>query len=357
MTEIKKIFARGTNWVGDAVMTVPALRELRRIFPAARITLYTKIWARGIFEDADFIDEILTFENNKSKAGDAFAQAKIIKEKAFDLGVLFPNSFESALVSKLGKIPERFGYAKEGRGFLLTNAVRIPEWKNEKHEVFYYLNLIAEVERKFFGTQTVLSSEPKTDLQISERRRSEARKILEANGVDSAKKIVALGVGSTNSRAKRWHAESYAELNDRLQSESNANVVLVGAENETDVAQAVFEKSRRKPIILTGKTNLAEAVAVLSEIDLLVSNDMGLAHIAPATGTKTLVIFGPTNELTTRPIGAEIVRRAVECAPCMLRDCPIDHRCMTLISPTEVFAKAEELLSADEPDEHRYFDK
>ena len=348
MTKIKKIFARGTNWVGDAVMTIPAMRELRRIFPSAQITLFTRSWARGIFEDADFIDEILTFEKSESKTGDVFGQAKIIKEKNFDLAVLFPNSFESALTAKLGKISHRFGYARDARSFLLTDAIKIPEWKNERHEVYYYLNLIAEIERKFFGKETVSQNEPKTDLRVSEARKVVARQILEANGVDLSRQTIALGVGSTNSRAKRWQTESYAELNDRLQTELKANVILVGAENESDVSLEVFEKSDVKPIILTGKTDLAEATAILSEIDLLVSNDMGLAHIAPAVGTKTLVIFGPTNELTTRPIGAEIIRRNVECAPCMLRDCPIDHRCMTRISAAEVFAKAKEILSTDE---------
>ncbi len=344
MTEIKKILVRGTNWVGDAVMTIPALRELRRVFPSAEITLLTRSWARGIFEDADFISEITTFEKSQSKIGDVFAQAKIIKKGKFDLAVLFPNSFESALAAKLGKVKRRFGYAKDGRGFLLTDAIEIPVWKNERHEAFYYLNLIAEIERKFFGTETVLSSELKADLPVSETRKIEARKFLETNGVDLSRKIIALGVGSTNSRAKRWQATSYAELNDKFQTELNANVVLVGAENEGEVAREVFEKSKIKPIILTGKTDLATATAILSEIDLLVSNDMGLAHIAPATGTKTLVIFGPTNELTTKPIGAEIIRRNVECAPCMLRDCPIDHRCMTRISAAEVFGKAAQMI-------------
>lgn len=348
MTEIKKILVRGTNWVGDAVMTIPALRDLRRIFPSAEIVLLTRDWAHGIFADADFLDEILTFGKSRSKMRDIFAQAKIIRENKFDLAVLFPNSFESALAVKLGKVKHRFGYAKDARGFLLTGAIKIPEWKNERHEAFYYLNLIAEIEKKFFGVETVSSNELKTNLPVSETRKAQARKILQTNGVDLSRKIIALGVGSTNSRAKRWQTESYAELNDKLQNELNANVILVGAENELDISNEVYAKSNRKPIILTGKTNLAEAVAVLSAIDLIVSNDMGLAHIAPATGTKTLVIFGPTNELTTKPIGAEIIRKQVECAPCMLRDCPIDHRCMTQLSAAEVFIKATKILSTDE---------
>ena len=341
---LKKIIVRGTNWIGDAVMTIPALRELRRIFPDAKITLFTRSWAEGIFRDADFLDEILTFDKTDSKIADTFAQAKILKEKDFDLAVLFPNSFETALVAKLAKIPKRFGYAKESRSFLLTNAVQIPVWKNERHEVFYYLNLVAEIEKKYFGRQTMLENKPQTDLTVSDERRAEARKILEENRIDLSKKTIALGVGSTNSRAKRWQTESYAKLNDLLQNELHANVLLVGAKDETEVSEEVFAKSQRKPIILTGKTSLAEAVAILSEIDLLVSNDMGLAHIAPAVGTKTLVIFGPTNEKTTQPIGSEIIRKNVECSPCMLRDCPIDHRCMTRISAEEVFEKAQLMM-------------
>ncbi len=341
-----KILVRGTNWIGDAVMTIPALRELRRIFPGAEISLHTRSWARGIFQDAEFIDEILTFETTKPKIKIVLEQSNILKEKNFDLAVLFPNSLESALIARLAKIPRRFGYAKDGRSFLLSDAVEIPEWKRERHEVFYYLNLVAEIEKSYFSAQTVLENEPRVDLNVSEERRIEVRKILEENGVDLSKKTVALGVGSTNSRAKRWQAESYAKLNDRLQNDLNANVVLVGTKDELDVSNEVFEKAGKKPVILTGKTNLAQAVAILSEIDLLVSNDMGLAHIAPAVGTQTIVIFGPTNGKTTQPIGSEIIRKPVECSPCMLRDCPIDHRCMTRISADEVFEKAKEILNA-----------
>jgi heptosyltransferase-2 len=341
-----KIIVRGTNWIGDAVMQIPALRELRRIFPSAHIALHTRGWAQGIYEDADFIDEILCIEPNESKIKGVLIQSRIVKEKNFDLAVLFPNSFESALVAKLGKIPERFGYAREGRSVLLTNPIKIPEWKNKRHEVFYYLNLIAELEKTHCGTQTVLNAEPRFELNVSEKRRVDGQKLLQENGIDLTKKIVAFGVGSTNSRAKRWQAESYARLNDRLQNELNVNVVLVGATDELDVSTEVSEKSQSKPIILTGKTNLAEATAILSEIDLLVSNDMGLAHIASAVGTKTLVIFGPTNPLTTQPWNSEIVYKAVECAPCMLRDCPIDHRCMRWISADEVFERAKSILTA-----------
>ncbi len=345
-----KIVIRGTNWVGDAVMTIPALRELRRIFPEAKITLCTRSWAQGIFQDADFLDDILIFDREKSSFHTVLKQAKLWREREFDLAVLFQNAFEAALLAKFGGAKKRFGYATEKRSFLLTESFAVPDWKNERHEVFYYLNLVAEIETTLFGETKVWQNEPRFELNVSETRRNEAREILTKNGVDLVRKTIALGVGSTNSRAKRWSAESYAELNDKLQTELNANVILVGAKDETEVSNEVFEKSVKKPIILTGKTDLAEAVAILSEIDLLIANDMGLAHIAPAVGTKTLVIFGPTNDKTTRPFPniAEIIRAEnIECAPCMLRDCPIDHRCITRISPEEVFNKAETILATN----------
>lgn len=328
-------------------MAVPALRHLRDAFPDSKITLHTRSWAEGIFRDADFIDEVLTFDKTGSRIGDVRTQARVLRERKFDLAVLLPNSFESALTAKLARIPRRYGYAKEGRGFLLTKAVKIPDWKNERHEVFYYLDLIEAVE-KDLGAGPGTRDESRTiDLAVSDTRRKQARGLFIKHNLDPAKRTIALGVGSTNSRAKRWPAASYAELNDKLQDEMGVNVILVGGADETGVSREVYDLSARKPFIFTGQTDLAEAVAVLAEADMLISNDMGLAHIAPAVGTKTVVIFGPTNPETTRPFSAnaEIMRRSdVECSPCMLRDCPIDHRCMTRITPADVLGRARMFL-------------
>lgn len=338
--EIKNVVVRGTNWVGDAVMQIPALREVRRIFPRSRLTLATRSWAQGLFEDADFIDQILPFEKDDS----VFRQAGAWRKKKFDLAILLTNSFESALAAKLGKAKYRMGYAAEGRSFLLSHAFPVPEWKNSRHEINYYLNLMGEVEKTLFGETKVFAAEPKFELSVSENRKNRAREILQTGGVDLSKKIIALCPGSTNSRAKRWQAASYAKLNDRLQNELNVEVILIGSKDESEVSREVAERAQIKPVVLTGNTTLAEVTAILSVSDLLVSNDTGPAHIAAALGTKTLAIFGPTNPLTTRPVNAEIIRQPVECSPCMLRDCPIDHRCMTRISPEEVFNQAAGLL-------------
>ncbi len=209
------------------------------------------------------------------------------------------------------------------------------------------------------GGEQVVDGLPDASLNISERRQSEALDLLRAHGLREGRlfhpsgaaplgtpAVVALCPGSINSRAKRWPAERYGALADSLIDELNAEVLLIGSPEELDVSQEVSRRMRNKPIVMTGKTSLAQVAAVLSLADLLVTNDTGPAHIASALGRPTLVIFGPTNPLTTRPFSpvAEIVRHPPDCAPCMLRDCPIDHRCMTAISPQDVFERARLLL-------------
>jgi heptosyltransferase-2 len=344
------IVIRGTNWIGDAVMTVPAVRQLRQVFADARISLLTPAWAEGIFRDANLFDEIIAFDRTGTRFTDIVGQVKLLRPHEFDVAILFTNSFASAFIMKLAGINTRIGYATDGRSFLLTHPVAVPDWKRKRHEVFYYLNLASEVETAVRGSVTLHDGKVEPMLEVSEPRRFSAHNKLVKAGVDRSRRTIALAPGSTNSRAKRWPAESFAALNDQLQRELNANVILLGSPDEQEVSNAVSAASTAKPIDLTGKTNLADAVAIVSEIDLLISNDMGLAHIAPAVGTRTITIFGPTDPTTTKPLGSgsEIMNANVECAPCMLRDCPIDHRCMTRITPEEVFDKARSMLEEDE---------
>jgi len=248
-------------------------------------------------------------------------------------------------------VPLRIGYATDGRQALLTHPLEVPEWRNSKHEVFYYLKIVAELEWLIKREQTFLNTQPDGSLEISIGRQAAARDFLRARGVKSisdGRALVALCPGSINSRAKRWPVERYAALGDRLIDELQAEVVLIGSVAEVEVSLEVSRQMRNQPVVLTGQTDLAELVAILSQVDLLITNDTGPAHIASALGRATLVIFGPTNPLTTRPFSplGEILRQPPDCAPCMLRDCPIDHRCMTAISPNEVFERARVSLSA-----------
>ena len=346
---IQRIVVRGTNWVGDAVMTIPALREVRRLFPDAHLTLATRSWARELFADADFIDDLLV--NDRRGPGAVWGQVHEWKSRKFDLAILFQNAFEAALIPALARVPFRIGYATERRGFLLTHSLPLPVWRGSKHEVFYYLNIVAALERLIKGGERKPDDyEPELQLRISEGRRASAVNFLVRHGVDGERKLIALCPGSINSRAKRWPAESFAALADLL-IDRKAQVLLIGSTEELDVSLEVARRMRHEPIMLTGKTNLSQALEVLDTVDLLITNDTGPAHIAAALGRPTLVIFGPTNPLTTRPFSSnsEIVRIPPECAPCMLRDCPIDHRCMTAISPAEVFARAQVMLDSQEP--------
>lgn len=351
MTEpknIERIVVRGTNWVGDAVMTVPALRELRRLLPNAHLTLATRAWAKGLFADAEFIDDLLVHKDSGLRA--VVQQVREWRRRRFDLAILFPNSLETALVASLARVPLRIGYATEGRQALLTHPLALPEWRNSKHEVFYYLKIIAELEWLLKHKQSFLDTLPDGSLELSDVRRAAARDLLRAHGVRAIQDeriLIALCPGSINSRAKRWPTERYAALGDRFKEQMGAEVLLIGSAAESEVSLEVARGMRNKPVMLTGQTDLAELVGVLSLVDLLVTNDTGPAHIASALGRPTLVIFGPTNPLTTRPFSpfGEIVRQPPDCAPCMLRDCPIDHRCMTAISPEEIFERARAMLA------------
>jgi heptosyltransferase-2 len=339
---IKRVVVRGTNWVGDAVMTIPALRELRRVLPHAHITLATRSWARGLFSDADFIDDLLVYDRGARDLRAVVRQMRQWRRQRFDLAVLFQNAFEAALIAAGARVPVRLGYAGEGRRHLLTHPLAVPPWKEERHEVFYYLNLISELERLLYGASSVESRAPVFALAVSDARQAQARATLLAHGAGAGRSLVALCPGSINSRAKRWPPARYAALADRFIEETGASVALIGSVDEMDVALEVCALMRHRPVMLAGRTDLAQAVAVLSVADLLVTNDTGPAHIAAALDCPTLVIFGPTNPTTTRPFpsAAEIIRRPPDCAPCMLRDCPIDHRCMTAISTDEVFARS-----------------
>jgi len=317
-------------------MTIPAIRKLRALFPDAEITLFTRQWAKGIFHSTGLLNEIVTTDRS-------LAQVREIRGRRFDLAVVLPNSFESALVTWLGGVKRRFGYASDRRGFLLTDAVAIPEWKNTRHEVYYYLNLVDAIEQSYFGAVTETTDlEPR--IEVPSEKLVEAQRLISAGDA----RTIILAPGSTNSRAKRWLPENFASLNDRLQRELGAKVLLLGSKDDAEVSQRVIELSLEKPLDLTGDTDIETAAALLHKADLLVSNDMGLAHLAPAVGTKTIVIFGPTNQVTTRPFSekAFVLSANVECAPCMLRDCPIDHRCMKRIAADRVFEAVSHRLAA-----------
>ena len=321
-------------------MSIPALRELRRLLPGSHITVAAPPGTIDIFFEANFIDDLLTVEPG------FFPALRQLRRGKFDLALLFQNAFAAASLARVARVPFRIGYETDRRGLLLTRALTVPSWKDEKHESFYYLNIVSQLERLIVHSLPFEEAEPVFDLAVSAKRREDARQFLAGKGADSDRPIVILCPGSVNSRAKRWPAARYAQLADRLSS-WGTNVVLIGSSAESQVLAEVGAHAQSQPIALTGETTVAQMVALIGIADALVTNDTGPAHIGAATGTPTLVIFGPTNPLTTYPMSpsAEIIREPPDCAPCMLRDCPIDHRCMTAISVESVFQRTIAMMS------------
>jgi heptosyltransferase II len=343
LIQINRIIVRGANWIGDAVMTLPALERLRASFPGSHIALLATPLTTGLFESSPFVDEVIEYRRKEDGARAFIEAVRLMRARRFDLAALFQNAFEAALLARLGGARRRIGFVAQGRGPLLTNKLRRGPRHCGRHQVHDYLDIVAECERVGLGggLESRISSlkpqvsSPLPSLTASPAQRRAAEALLRSAGVDSdSRPLVALNAGATNSRAKRWPEDRFAALADRL-------IEALGAE------RIIRQMKRRGAINLAGETGLAELIGALDACDLLVSNDTGPAHVAAALGRPTLTIFGPTNEFETAPRGAraESIRaEGVECARCMLRDCPIDHRCMTRVAPSEVFERALKLL-------------
>jgi heptosyltransferase-2 len=350
LAQIDHIIVRGANWIGDAVMTLPALERLRSSFPRSHIALLVTPLTVGLFENSPFVDEVIMYRRKEDGARAFIDAMRLMRARRFDLAALFQNAFEAALLAWSGGARRRIGYEAQGRGPLLTHKLRRGPWRNDRHQVHDYLDIVAECERVCLSDDLESRiSNPVPSLTASPAQRQAAEILLRRAGADSnSRPLVALNAGATNSRAKRWPEDRFAALADRLIETLDSRIVFIGAASERADAERIIQKMKRRGAInLVGETGMAELIGALDSCDLIISNDTGPAHIAAALGRPTLTVFGPTNEFETAPRGAraESIRaEGVECARCMLRECPIDHRCMTLISPSEIFERALKLL-------------
>ncbi len=345
----KRILIRGTNWLGDAVMTTPALERLRASFPEAHIALLATPLTAGLFQGSPLDNEIIEYRRREQGVKAFFDAIRQIRSGRFDVSLLFQNAFEAALLAWLGGIGVRIGFAEQGRSALLTHKLHRGAEHRNRHQTNDYLDIVAESERVCLGQSFKPEIEmPLPSLVATLAQRQAAKGKLRHFEITDHHPLIALNTGATNSRAKCWPADRFAELADRLNKELNAQIVLIGGEAERDYADNVFRQiGKRHTVNLAGKTSMPELIGLLAECDLLVSNDTGPAHVAAALGTPTLTIFGPTNEFETSPTGlhSQLIRAGnIECARCMHRDCPIDHRCMTRLTTDAVFDQALKLL-------------
>jgi heptosyltransferase II len=343
---------RVPNWVGDAVMALPALFELRRIFSGARLVLAANSRVAGLFEGEGLADDLMTLTEGRGlfeTPRQFFDEARRLRREHFDMAVLLPNSFSAALAARAGGARQIVGYATDGRRALLTRAITFEADFKRRHQVRYYLNIAAQLEAQLTG-QCRVNLDAQPALHVGAEQQAQARRLIEAAGIDLTRQLVALNPGATNSRAKRWLPERFAATADQLSERDDFQTVIVGAPGDRDAARAVAGQMRSNVADLTGRTSLAELKAVLACTALVVSNDTGTSHVAAALGVPTVTIFGPTEEFATRPLAelAAVVRHPVECSPCMLRDCPIDHRCMTRVMVADVYQAAQDLTDSSQ---------
>ena len=345
MGEPGRILIRATNWIGDAVMSLPAVRAVRTRFPAAHIALLARPWVADLYAAESSVDRIITYTPRSGfrDLGAKVRSAVALRREHFDCAILFQNAFEAAAVARLAGVRDVIGYNRDGRRWLLSRPVPVP--KSDEipvHERFYYLELLRRA--------GIISEFPD-----SEEIRLEGIENFAAAGQEAFAKIgVALPVigvspGAAYGTAKRWIPERFVEASTKLAVEHGATVCLFGSASERGLCAEIAAAMGGgiEVVNAAGETSLRQFMERAAACLLFLTNDSGAMHIASALGVPTVTVFGSTNPHTTGPTGkrARVVREPVACSPCQLRECPIDHRCMTGVSAARVVEAADELLS------------
>lgn len=322
--DFSKILIRATNWVGDAVMCLPALNAIRERFPRAHIAILAKPWVADLYRRESFADEVILYS-----PASRWKMAGELRARRFDCAILLQNAFEAALIAWLAGIPNRIGYRRDGRGLLLTQAVTVPKrGEIPRHQRFYYLELLRRagiVDRLPESTAIRLTPPP----------------------ADRKTRIIGVSPGAAFGTAKQWLPERFAEAAGTLATARGASIALFGSQSERALcAQVAALLPTHAVTNHAGETTLTQFIERAAQCELFLTNDSGAMHIASALGVPTVAIFGATDHIATGPTGthARVVRQQVECSPCLLRECPIDHRCMTRISADRVVQQATSLL-------------
>jgi heptosyltransferase II len=334
---INKILIRGTNWIGDAILTIPAVESIRVTYPKAHIVVLAKPWVADIYRLFSGINEIIIYESKYDNVSGVFRLAHLLGKKQFDAAILLQNAIEAAIIAVAAGIPLRAGYNSDGRGVLLTHRVQRSEEIKKLHQIDYYLEMV-----KALGCASV-NKEMHLEKNIS---RNDAESVLQKYMPDSQKVIIGLAPGATYGPAKRWFPERFAAVADQITSTFSCRIILLGGKSDWDTAEAVRRLARTDILNLAGKTNLEEAAYLISQCRLFISNDSGLMHIAGSLNIPTIAIFGSTNPQTTSPAGNQsiVIQKKVSCSPCLKKTCPTDFRCMDLISVEDVLAVAHNIL-------------
>lgn len=333
---MSRVLVRATNWLGDAVMSLPAIRAVRQVFPHAHIAIAARPWVADLYARETSIDRVIPYTGSRR----AFAAR--LREERFDGAILLQNAFDAALIAWMARIPERIGYNRDARGLLLTRAIPVPEPGDiPRHERFYYLELLrrAGLIERFPPTDAIRLE------GIEAARESGARHLAE---LGMAGPVIGISPGAAYGNAKRWLPDRFASSVGHIGHPLATAVLVFGSASERPLCEEVAAALSRYGIQvrnLAGETTLREFIDLAAACRLFLTNDSGAMHVASALAVPTVAIFGATDDATTGPTGplARVVREHAECSPCLLRDCPIDHRCMTRVTAEKVTAVALEL--------------
>jgi heptosyltransferase II len=330
----RQVLVLSPNWLGDAVMALPAIADVRRHFSNATLIVAARRSTAGLFDMTPDVDRVVVLERS---------EVSTLKAEQADVAILLPNSFKSAWLVKRAGIPQRWGYAADFRRLLLSRPV--PRPRRSVHQAEYYQHLVREL--------GIESGPLAPAVVVPDDAIVAARTLLNSRAWSSSRPLIAIAPGAAYGTAKRWLPAHYASLVSSLVG-TGAQCVLVGSAGDTETTewiQRLIPDAQRKHVLdLTGVTTLSSLAGVMAIAKAFVSNDSGAMHLASAVGAPVAAIFGPTREYETRPlpragIRAEVLIHPVWCRPCMLRECPIDHRCMKGLSPERVFTTVRELTA------------
>ena len=334
------ILVRAPNWIGDAVMATPALMDVRKAYPEAKITLWARPTIAELLRGHPGIDEVLIYDHKGRHKG-LFGMVALIRElrtRHFGMAILLQNAFEAALLTFLSGIRERWGYATDGRRLFLSRGVPVPQQEGRVHQVEYFQRLIGDLT----GVQTKRAP----TLVVQEEEEQLVDKAFPGLARGNADAVIGINPGSVYGTAKRWLPERFAEVADQiienrqraLTPGQGVTCVIVGGPGEEDLGRIVGRYMKHPSIVLSGKTTIRQLLVIIKRCSLFLTNDTGPMHVACAFGVPVVAIFGSTDPAHTAPSPSlsRIVRSTVRCSPCLLRHCPIDHRCMTNISVEEV---------------------
>jgi heptosyltransferase-2 len=330
----RRLVVLAPNWLGDAVMALPAIDDLHRAWPETTIVVAARKAVAPLYSMVPAVREVVVLEGGGGLAAvrRAPANARLLTAGEFDAALLLPNSFLAAWLVWRAGLRDRWGIARDLRGSLLTRA--LPRPRAYGHQIEYYQSIVAAL--------GVAIGNRFARITVPETARAAARALLGESGVAEGRRFVVFAPGSAYGRAKQWLPARFAELAEMLAMEGTS-AILVGAGKDRAACQEVAGMA--SVVDLSGRTDLPTLAGVMSYADHVVVNDSGAMHLAAAVGVPLTAIFGPTNEQKTSPLrahaeapAAAIVTTAVWCRPCMLRECPIDHRCMSGISAARVRA-------------------